>query len=119
MTIILHLTTRAAWEQAQKAGEYRGDTLATEGFIHCSTAKQLARTANKFYAGKSDLIVLLIDEARVKPDVRYEDLNAGDLFPHIYGPLNVDAVRNVVDIPPFEKGAFTPPAEIVALLDKA
>lgn len=116
MPTILHLTTRTAWEQAIKVGEYRGDTLATEGFIHSSTAKQITRTANKFYAGKSDLVVLLIDEDRVKPEVRYEDLNAGDMFPHIYGPLNVDAVIGVVNVPLFEKDAFTPPNEIAVLI---
>src|SRR5262249_11316884 len=117
MTTILHLTTKTAWAQAQKAGEYRGDTLATEGFIHCSTAKQITRTANKFYAGKPDLVVLMIDQDKVKPDVRYEDLNAGDMFPHIYGPLNIDAVVGVVDIPTFAQGAFTPAPQIAALLD--
>lgn len=116
MTTILHLTTRTAWEQAKKSGEYRSDTLDMEGFIHASTPKQITRTANKFCAGKTGLVVLLIDQGKVRPEVRYEDFNAGDLFPHIYGPLNIDAVINILDIPPFEAGAFILPAEIGNLL---
>ena len=68
-------------------------SLETEGFIHCSTSDQLAAVANRKFREKEDLLVLTIDSSRVRPEIRYENLEGGEeQFPHIYGPLNVDAV---------------------------
>ncbi len=97
MGLIYHLAYRADWVAAQRDGEYltssRGRTLAEEGFIHASTAAQLADVANAFYAGEDDLVVLAIDEERLRPEVVYETVPGMNApFPHIYGPLNVDAV---------------------------
>ena len=107
--MILHITTPDAWAKAQAEGVYRAPSLATEGFIHCSTDRQMAATANKHYARRSGLILLCIDEKRLTADVRYEDLGAGDLFPHIYGPINIDAVIKVVGYEPDADGLFAPP----------
>jgi uncharacterized protein (DUF952 family) len=109
--IILHICTIDAWQNAQAAGSYQGDTLASEGFIHCSTPQQIVTVANRFYRGQQGLCLLLIDRARVQAPVRDENLEGGEsLFPHIYGPLNLNAV---VDVRPFEPradGSFAPPA---------
>ncbi len=107
---ILHITTRAAWDAAQHGGEYRADSLHREGFIHCSTPAQVVRTAHRFYRGQHDLVLLLIDSAELQADLRYEAADH-DLFPHIYGPLNLDAVLDVLPFPPREDGTFAlPPA---------
>lgn len=97
MGLIYHIAYPADWDAAQRDGEYltssRGLTLAEEGFIHASTAGQLAAVANAFYADVDDLIVLVIDEDRLRPEVVYEPVpGMPEPFPHIYGPLNVDAV---------------------------
>lgn len=105
---ILHITRKSDWRVAQTAGAYSADSLATEGFIHCSTAQQVARTANKFYAGQSDLLLLHIDTDLLAPELRWEAAD-GDLFPHIYGPLNLDAVQDVIDFSPSEDGLFRYP----------
>ncbi|MHB8629355.1 MAG: DUF952 domain-containing protein [Aggregatilineales bacterium] len=108
--MILHITTPDAWANAQVEGVYRSASLATEGFIHCSTPRQMAATANKHYARRSGLALLYIDESRLTAELRYEDLNAGDLFPHIYGPINLDAVLKVAAYEPGADGLFAPPA---------
>ena len=105
--LIYHIATRADWERARADGEYTRSTvdktLAEEGFIHASQAPQVAGTANKFYRDvPGDLVLLVIDTRRLRAEVRYEDVPGAELpFPHIYGPLNVDAV---VDARPFAAG---------------
>jgi uncharacterized protein (DUF952 family) len=106
MALIYHMAAAADWAQAQRDGQYTmsmpGRTLAQEGFIHASAAAQVAMVANAFYRGASDLVLLVIDPGRVTPEIRYEPVPGQDLpYPHIYGPLNVDAV---VATRPFELG---------------
>lgn len=102
---LLHITGKADWQAAIKAGVYKAASLAAEGFIHCSTAQQVARTANKFYKGRLDLVLLHIDPQRLAAEVRWEPADGED-FPHIYGPINLDAVRSVQDFAPDEHGLF-------------
>jgi uncharacterized protein (DUF952 family) len=97
MTIIFHITSREAWTEAKVLGSYSSDTLATEGFTHCSTTEQVQRSAQKFFKGKTDLVLLHIDQEKALPEVHYEAAGSGELFPHIYGPLNLDAVVSVED----------------------
>jgi uncharacterized protein (DUF952 family) len=107
MPTILHVTTQAAWGAAGDA--YRGDTLATQGFIHCSTVAQVVPVADALYHGQRDLILLIIETARVAPEIRYEDAGGGERYPHIYGPLNRDAVTAIIPFPPEPDGTFRLP----------
>jgi uncharacterized protein (DUF952 family) len=111
MAIIYHIAKKAAWDQAMGEGLYRADTLASEGFIHCSTREQVERTADKYYHGQAGLVLLAIDEARLGSPLRYEPAPSGDLFPHIYGPLERDAVVKVLSFPPQSDGTFRFPEE--------
>jgi uncharacterized protein (DUF952 family) len=100
---LLHITERAAWLEASRAGEYRmstrGVTLEDQGFIHCSLRHQLRGVAEFFYGDAGDLVVLVIDSARLKASVRYEAPDAGaEKYPHIYGPLPVNAVTGVIAV---------------------
>ena len=109
--MILHITTRAEWEAARALGDYRLDTLDSEGFIHCSTPQQVLGPANALYHGQDDLVLLVIDPAQLTAELVYEDCyEAGETFPHLYGPLNLDAVVRVVPFPPLPDGTFTLPA---------
>ncbi len=119
--MIYHITERAAWNDAQAAGEYRGDTLESQGFIHCSTAAQVLRVANSFYRGRQGLVLLCIDTEKVQPEVIFEQpINpqtgeaepGSQQFPHIHGALNLDAVVRVVDFAPGADGAFALPEEV-------
>ena len=99
MDELLHITTRAAWTEACRAGRYAPASLASQGFIHLSTPAHLAGTAQRFFAGQRDLVVLVLDPARLEPGVlRYEAGVAGEGqdFPHLYralDPAEVVAVR--------------------------
>ncbi|NEU72446.1 DUF952 domain-containing protein [Hassallia byssoidea VB512170] len=114
MTIILHITRREEWEKAKLAGFYRGDTLDSEGFIHCSTPTQVIKVANFRFRSQGDLVLLCIDSQKVEPEIRYEGVE--DLFPHVYGALNVDAVLGVVEFVCGEDGFFELPRHGVDLV---
>ncbi len=112
--IIYHITTRTSWEDALRAGSYRGDTLSTDGFIHASTREQVAGTGNYLFRGQQGLVLLCIDTAKLKPELRFEQAPGTDQkFPHLYGPLNLDAVAGVVDFPPEPDGAFKLPENMI------
>ena len=110
---IYHIARCADWDQALAIGSYTvssvDKTLDEEGFIHASQASQVTGTANKFYRGVTgDLLVLVIDPDLVRAEVRYEDVPGAELpFPHIYGPLNPDAVLDTRPLIPGPDGSFT------------
>jgi len=112
---IYHIATRSDWARAQRDGEYVtstiGRSLSDEGFIHASQAAQVADVANSFYRGLPDeLVLLVIDPDRVRAPIRYEHVpGAEDPFPHIYGPLNPDAVLVARPFSPSPDGSFAFP----------
>jgi uncharacterized protein (DUF952 family) len=103
VTELLHITERTLWDAAREAGTYemstRGRTLHEVGFIHTSLRHQLPAVAEALYGsgpGPGELVVLVIDSERLSAPVRYEPPAPGmQDFPHIYGPLPVDAVVRV------------------------
>ncbi len=107
---IFHVASREAWEQT--GPNYRGDTLGSEGFIHCSTAQQVLPVANLLFQGRVDLVLLTIAPEQVQAEIRYENLEGGtELFPHIYGPLDRAAVVSVETLKAGADGSFvTPPS---------
>jgi glutathione S-transferase len=107
--MIYHIAARADWDAAQEAGLYAADSLASEGFIHCSTGAQVLGTAGRFYAGRHDLVLLAIDPARLTAELRYEEGEPGVLFPHLYGPLGLHAVVGIYPFAPAEDGSFAMP----------
>lgn len=111
--MILHITSRDDWEAAQVWGQYHADTLETEGFIHCSTPAQVLIPANALFRGRRDLVLLVIDPHHVDVPIVYEDCyQSGQVFPHIYGALPVEAVVRVVPFRPKEDGSFQLPPGI-------
>lgn len=95
MSKIYHITTRAVWLQAQSVGEYRDASLGEFGFIHFSQKEQVAGTISRFYAGRTDLILLEVDEASLGNTVKYEWTPVGQQFPHLYGALPIAAVEQI------------------------
>jgi uncharacterized protein (DUF952 family) len=91
VTVLLHILDHATWESVRGGRVYRPASLDVEGFIHLSTERQWLATANRFFRGRADLILLVIDPARLSSEVRYEPAD-GDHFPHLYGPLELEAV---------------------------
>ncbi len=103
--IVFHLAFAADWDEARRAGAYRmstrGRTLDEEGFVHCSRADQVATVAANYYAGATDLVLLHVDTDRLTSEVRVERVGE-DEYPHVYGPIDVDAV---VEVTPYEAPA--------------
>lgn len=136
MTLIFHIATRDAALLARQSGEYRAESLSSEGFIHFSGSHQVLWVAQRFYAGQHALVLLAVDPSRLRATLKYEgpvhlgavspeneDLtgderlnNNSDTFPHLYGPLNFDAVVAIYDFDPDASGVFSLPAELISAL---
>jgi len=90
---IYHITSRSWWEAAQPSGQLSSPRFDEEGYIHCATEQQIPGVLERYFKGQTDLVRLTIDKARVKPPLVFElagKLN--EVFPHIHGPINLDAV---------------------------
>jgi uncharacterized protein (DUF952 family) len=113
-TIILHLTSRVDWESAQRAGAYRADTLEAEGFVHCSKSDQVVRVAEAYFTGRHELVLLVLDPAQLTSEVRWEPGTdkPDELFPHVCGPINLEAVRDVLPFEPDPEGCFVLPPSL-------
>lgn len=96
MSIIFHITTTNAYSEAKKRNEYTNESLIREKFIHCSQHYQISDVANYAFKGQKNLILLAIDESKVKHEIKYEG-PSWNTFPHIYGPINLDAIINTFD----------------------
>ena len=113
--LIFHITVDEAWQAAVKQGRYEPESLSQEGFIHCSVLSQILGVANAFYRGQSGLILLAIDPERLTCELKWEPpaepqpghATAGELFPHLYGPLNLEAVVKSVSFKPDANGLFS------------
>jgi uncharacterized protein (DUF952 family) len=112
--LILHICPRDVWAAAEAAGTYEGDTLASQGYIHCSTPEQVHRPATFLFRGRTDLLLLQIDESRLPVPITWEQGDPptpdGELFPHLYGALPIDAVIAIYAYQPDADGSFSPPS---------
>jgi uncharacterized protein (DUF952 family) len=91
--MIYHVTTRAAWQQALQQGFYEAPSLLDEGFIHLSTETQVPGVLNRYYKDQVNLLLLHIDEHKLLAALKYELApSVNELFPHVYGRINLDAV---------------------------
>ena len=109
---IFHIATLDDWEQAERDGRYEAPSLVEEGFIHCSDRHQVTEVANRLFRARRDLVLLTIDEQRLVGEVRREDLvGGGELYPHVYGPIELEAVVEVREMTPTVDGGFEQVAE--------
>ena len=121
MSLIYHITSLEAAQAAKKSGEYRAESLSSQGFIHFSQLHQLLGVANAFYKGLADQVILVVDTERLTAELKYEAPvhpstaerstapSADQRFPHLYGALNYEAVSQVVDLPVMADGSFVLP----------
>ena|SRR6185369_10894038 len=91
---LYHLVRKSQWDATAFATHFRPTSLATEGFVHLSTDAQLLGSAEKWFADEAEILVVVVDEARLTSQVRYDPVGER-VFPHLYGPLNLDAVVEV------------------------
>ena len=117
--MIFHITSRTAWDEAQKRGDYRAEGFIAEGFIHCSTLSQVLPVADNYYKGQSGLVLLVIEPTLLSSQLKWEPPSGGapppgvpmgDQFPHVYGPINLDAVVKAVALTSKPDGTFDLPA---------
>jgi uncharacterized protein (DUF952 family)/ribosomal protein S18 acetylase RimI-like enzyme len=104
---IYHISDHASWLKAQRQGYYEHPSLKLEGFIHCSERSQLLAVANRYFKKQSDLIVLEMDASQLKAPLRFENTTGGtELFPHVYGTINLDAILLIHSLEASENGVF-------------
>ena len=110
MAEIYHMVTAAHWESARLGTTLEPKSLASEGFIHCTAGERnLLEVAEAHYRGEpGDWFVLVLDPARISAEVRWEVQPNALAYPHIYGPLNLDAIREVRPFPRDAEGRFLP-----------
>jgi uncharacterized protein (DUF952 family) len=97
--LIYHICRREEWAAAEAAGHYGGSSQdRDDGFIHFSAAGQVAASAAKHRAGQEGLVLLTVEAAALGDALRWEPSRGGALFPHLYGPLPLAAVRRVDDL---------------------
>ncbi len=106
MSRIYKILPRAEWQVAHEAGAFAGSAIdLQDGFIHFSTAGLAQETARRHFAGQADLVVLEVEADDLGEALRWEPSRGGDLFPHLYGPLNAALVRYVTEAPLDAEGA--------------
>jgi len=110
--VLVHMCGVEEWQAAQADGELRPDSLASQGFVHLSTPEQVHLPANRLYAGRTDLVLLHVEPARLSSPIRWEPGVPGDpdamVFPHLFGPLPAEAVISVTPYEPGADGVFAP-----------
>ena len=100
MPLIYKICPEALWREAERAGAFAGAPVdARDGYIHFSTAAQARETAAKHFAGRRDLLLIAVEAEALGEALRYEPSRGGDLFPHLYAPLPLSAVRRVAPLP--------------------
>jgi uncharacterized protein (DUF952 family) len=100
VTTIYKICEREAWRSAETDGAFRGsDVDQRDGFIHFSTAAQVAETAAKHFAGQSSLMLVAVDGDALGPALKWERSRGNDMFPHLYGPLPLSAVHWAQPLP--------------------
>lgn len=112
--MIYHLSTPEEWQQARESGDYRsssrGQSLDEVGFIHCSRLDQVPGVLERYYAGAGPLLLLGVDTDLLSSPWRDDEIAPGVFFPHIYGPLNLDAVVAITPLAPASDGSYPMPA---------
>lgn len=97
--MIYHVVTQDNWQSALQQGFYEAASLAKEGFIHTSKAEQVAGVLNRYYKGQTNLLLLHIDETKLTAALKYELApSVNEVFPHIFGRLNLDAVTKAENL---------------------
>ena len=100
VSFLYKIMSRQEWETAQAHGIYEGSEVdRRDGFIHLSAAHQVRATAQKYFSGQADLVLVSVREESVGPGLKWEASRGGDLFPHIYGPLQFHAIGDAVPLP--------------------
>ena len=106
--LIFHVTTKKYLKNHTVNNRYEPESIDTEGFIHCSSGGQVEETANRIFSDKEKILLLIIDVTALSTEIKYDlDENTGEKYPHIYGPLNTDAIIDKFNIFAEKDGKFS------------
>jgi uncharacterized protein (DUF952 family) len=97
--MIYHVISETAFKEQHHADVIEAASLRTEGFIHCCTYAQREGVLLRYFKGQTGLLILEIDEGKLKPELKFEKSTHDELFPHVYGPINKNAIISVNSIP--------------------
>ena len=96
---LYHIVSQTEWNKALDEGVYSPESLDSEGFIHFSTRDQVLSTAQRYYAGRTDLLLLKVDSNTSLPEVKFENTVGGtELFPHMYGKLSINKISGIAPL---------------------
>ena len=95
MSIIYHVVAADEWEKQESLPAYSAAGLASEGFIHLSTKEQVSGVLDRYYKNVKNLLLLHVDTNKLTHELRYEQATNNELFPHVYGPINKDAIVKI------------------------
>ena len=110
--LIYKITPRLAWETAEAAGQFEGAAIdLQDGYIHFSTADQIAETAAKHFAGQQDLLLVAVNSSALGEALKWEVSRGGALFPHLYASLSMDAVVWARPMPISQSGQHDIPTD--------
>lgn len=105
--LIFHITTKEDFSSFKKSGNYEPESLDEEGFIHCSSGHQVENTANEKFAEHDKILLLVIDVTALNSKIKYEkDPGSEKKYPHIYGPLDTNAIIDKIEVLAEENGDF-------------
>ena len=105
--LLFHLTSKEEWKAYSKEGYINPESLTTEGFIHTSTGEQVEETANRIFKGREDMLLLVIDPLRIQEPIKHEKAENGEVYPHIYGKISLDAIIDKLTLMPAKNGNFS------------
>jgi uncharacterized protein (DUF952 family) len=107
--VLYHIAEPGPWGKAQRIGLYRPPSLDDEGYIHLSKEEQVVDTANRHFAGRTDLVLVQLDPRALPPKLKWEEGEPGEIYPHFYAPLPLGAVVHAGPWKPGSDGAFSDP----------
>ena len=117
--MILHCMKKSTWQERKERECWGKRNIETDGYIHCSTVEYFWRVAPNFNHVKEELVLVCIDESRLKSEVRYEDTdNCGRAYPHVYGLINNDAVITVLPFLRNDDGTYKKNPEFYNIQEK-
>lgn len=110
--LIYKIMSRSEWEAFNKDGVFKGSEVdLKDGFIHFSTKEQTAETANKHFSSQNGLVLVAVDDKVLGEALTYEPSRGGQLFPHLYAPLALDAIDSSTSFNPADNGVFQFPED--------
>lgn len=105
--LIFHVVKKENWKSQKKDSRYHPESLDSDGFIHCSTGRTIEEVTNRLYKDQDDILLIIINTTLVEPEIRYENSGNSDTkYPHIYGPLNMDAVIDKIELASEDDGGY-------------